>query len=363
MQMIFSRRGDGAPAPKTPTGPDGKPRTPDGVNYFSLEQAVEAFGMSEAELVTIYDDHFADLYPAARPEPDGSAGVVMREIDPRRLYDFQSQALRVVRYAHLADDEFQGVVEMCARRNLDPWRHVAAEVGHDQRGRRQLNIITTINALLLIAERSGKFDGTIEPEFLDEAGNWTPSPWTKAGDPVAARAGVRRKDFTEPQVETATWRRYCCYVQTPKGIEVSEAWIRGGAEQLAKCALALAIRMAFPEEAGQLYIREEMGQVKNPPAHRPPPADVAARAYPPPPLSSADANDPDEVVFDESTPETPDEFRAALAGLGFATDDARAGLIAKLRRQIPYPATSKSFWVAALRRVRERPDLYGGLAA
>lgn len=365
MQMIFSRRGDGAPAPKTPVGPDGKPRTPDGVTYFSLEQAVEAFQMSEAELTTIFDDQFGDLYPPAPPAADGSPGPVVRAIDPIRLDAARRLALRNVRFAHLTDAEFDGMLAICEARRLDPWRHVAAEVGHDQRGRRQLSVITTIDALLLVADRTGQYDGTTAAEFLGDAGEWIPQPWIRPENPVAARIAVRRKGFSQPQYEVATWRRYCAYVQTPRGLEISEAWIRGGPEQLAKCALALSIRRTFAEEAGSLYIREEMAQAANPPAHQPAPVEAAARAYPPNPLSSANANanDPDEVEFDDSTPTTMGEFNDALANLGFTGEDARARVIAKLKMSIPYPPTSKSFWAAALRRVRQRPDLYGGVIA
>lgn len=358
LQMIFERRADGSPAPRMPRTGDGIRREPDGVRFFSLEQAVEFFAMKEEELRALYDDAYGDLFNAETAQGE-STGVP--NIDTERVVEVRRDLLRVVRFPHLSDAEFDAVMEMCQRRRLDPWRHVYADAMGDQRGRRELKVITTIDAFRLLADRTEKYDGTTLAEYLDADGNWHKEVWpTRLGNPVAAKIGVRRKGFSQPQYEVATWDRYVQYIDTPRGPEVSEFWVKGGAQQLAKCALALAYRSAFPEEIGGLYTRDEMAQAHNPASVTPrvaaPPAVVERRAQ-------AIEAEPEEVVFDEETPETLVDFNAALEGFGFVTEDARKAVIAKLRMNVPYSPTSRTFWALAVKRLRTRPDLYGVMAS
>lgn len=367
LQMIFERRADGLPAPRMPRTGDGIPREPDGVRFFSLEQAVEFFNMTAEELRALYDDAYGDLFTTGPAQGEGTDVPIdtlpVPGMDPERVVALRRDLLRVVRFPHLSEAEFDAVMEMCQRRRLDPWRHIYADALGDQRGRRELKVITTIDAFRLMADRTGKYDGTTLPEYLDADGTWHKEVWpVRLGNPVAAKIGVRRKGFSQPQYEVATWDRYVQYIDTPRGLEVSEFWVKGGAQQLAKCALAMAYRSAFPEEMGGLYTRDEMAQARNPESVTPrvaaPPAVAAAREL----RAQAIEGEPEEVVFDEATPETLADFTAALEELGFVTEDSRKAVIARLRMTVPYAPTSRTFWALAIKRLRTRPDLYGVMA-
>lgn len=362
MEMLFKRsaRGDGSPVPCMPLDQDGQWVKPDCVRYFTLEQAVEVFGMSQDELREIYLEVFGGLM--APPPAEGQ--VAPLAFDPARVAVGRQHLVRVHRFPHLTEDEFQTVADLCTLRKLDLWRHVWAEVRpNPQTGKRELKVMTTIDAFVLIADRSGRYDGTTEPEYLSADGRWIGPVWTEPGYPVAARAGVRRKDFSTPQMEVARWDRYVQYINTERGLEVADHWVRAGAEMLSKCALALAFRKGFSEELGGLFLKDELDQSTNPAAQ------VAAPSGPVPafaptrfrPADSAiiDSHPPDEVEINDDTPATMAEFERALEGFGFGTDAARRAVIARLRLNIPLPPTSKSFWAAALRRLRQRPDLYG----
>jgi hypothetical protein len=222
-----------------------------------------------------------------------------------------------------------------------------------------------------IAGRTGQYDGTTEPEFLDEDGEWHRGVMPEGlGLPVAARCGVRRKGFSQPQVGVARWARYCAYRETPDGrLEVSEAWVKGGPEQLAKCALADAFRKAFWEEIGALYTLEEMAQAKNPPHARPSSAGqverplAAAARHSSAAAAAAAAPAEEEVEIDETTPETAGDFAKAIEEFGFGTERARRDVVARLRMGIPFAPTSRTFYAVALKRLRTRPDLYGARPA
>jgi hypothetical protein len=73
--------------------------------------------------------------------------------------------------------------------------------------------------------------------------------------PLAARVAVLRKDWTEPLYAVATWEEY---VQTTSQGRTTSMWLQRGAGQLAKCAEALALRKAFPQDLSGIYTDDEM---------------------------------------------------------------------------------------------------------
>lgn len=344
-QMVFGRRRDGSVAPRTPMERDGSPRTPDGVRTFGLGQAVEEFRMSEADLVALYEEFYGDMFPALH---DGEVGTF--EADPARSAQLRRALLRAVRFSHLNDDEFGAVMDVCMSRGLDAWRHVWAESRVDlQTGKRELKIIITIDALRAMADDTGRYRGPVGPFYLDAAGEWHKWVWTdKANPPVAARVGIRRAGFKHPVWAVAEWASYVQNVETPRGLEVSDFWLRSGAPQLGKCAEALALKKAFPKALGSLLTREEMDQAQNPPAPRSPHQ------------RTSHAGGDDDIAGD--TPVTWREFEGVLADrFGVNTPPARQAVIAKLREQIPGAgaAVPKTFFAQAIRALDRTPEAFG----
>lgn len=128
---------------------------------------------------------------------------------------------------------------------------------------------TSIDGLRLIAERSGKRDGEFPPEWCGEDGRWV-SIWLKDKAPAAARVAVHKKGCSQPFYGVALYREY---VQTSKKGNVTKFWLEKPALMLAKCAEALAIRKAFPQETAGIYAQEEM---QNAPTSGPAPKDTEA---------------------------------------------------------------------------------------
>lgn len=343
LQMIFGRRSDGSVAPRTPRNRDGSPREPDGFREFNLAQAVEAFKMSERELVALYEEFYGDLFPRLQ---DGEVG----SFDPAagNVARTKRDLLAAVRFPHLTEVELDAVVAYCDERGLDAWRHVYADARVEQWGRRELKFIVTIDALRSLADQTGRYRGQTMPYYLDDNGMWHKGPWTdKAKPPAASKVGIRRKGWPRPQFATARWESYVQTIETPRGLEVSDFWVKMGPEQLAKCAEALAFKKTFPKALGSLLTREEMEQASNAPARQ---------------CALHGPRQADDVVIDDETPCSWREFEQVLTErFGLQSETSRRDAIARLREAFGggNAAVSKTFFARAIRALEQSPEMFG----
>lgn len=165
-----------------------------------------------------------------------------------------------------SDDEFALFCEVCKATGLNPFAKQIYAIMRNQfdaelkRKVPRMTIQTAIDGFRLIAEMTALYAGQGPLEWCGSDGVWK-DVWLSSAAPVAARATVYRKDWVQPMQRVALMS---AYMQTKYEGGPTEMWSGGkGVGQLAKCAEALALRAAFPQNLSGLYTTEEMAQADN----------------------------------------------------------------------------------------------------
>jgi phage recombination protein Bet len=202
----------------------------------------------------------------------------------------------------VTEPELMAFLHECQRRKLDPFTRQIYLIGrYDNRKRRKVyRSQTSIDGFRLIARRAAdksgidySYEDTI---WFDEQGKRY-EIWLSPKPPAGAKVVVIRNGSRFDAVA-----RFGAYVQTDRDGNPSGQW-RGMADvMVAKCAEALALRKAFPEDLGGIYTEEEMAQADNPQR-------VTVTA---------------EVIRDERTPQNGDDPWYSTSWLDAAKDQAIA---------------------------------------
>lgn len=287
----------------------------------------------------------------------------------------QQAALDQIGIGAAPDGDKLVFLHVARRTGLDPFArqiHMVSRNTKDQRTNQWVTkwtIQTGIDGYRLIADRADKRDGTLreyaDTEWCDDQGVWH-DVWTSLKPPTAARVIVFRNGRKFPGV--AMYREY---VQTKRDGEPNSMWSRMPGNQLAKCAEALALRKAYPQDLSGIYTDDEMGQadreqrtVTDQPGasagdrmaamladSSPAPDSPESEPVAPPATRSADEGDGnDEASAGEDSP--PLNTRSALAkrmfavlndaGLGGKSDAEKAARLAEVSAIIGRTVDSSS---------------------
>ena len=169
-------------------------------------------------------------------------------------HSFNNETLELIKNTvapkDLTPKEFDMFIYQAKRTGLDPLsRQIYCIKLKDK-----VSIQSTIDGFRLIAERTGLYAGQTPVMWCNSQGKWY-DVWLEAIPPLAAKVGVIRKDFSEPLIAVA---RFDTYAQKLYDGKLKYNWAKMPDLMIGKCAEALALRKAFPQELSNIYSADEM---------------------------------------------------------------------------------------------------------
>jgi phage recombination protein Bet len=156
------------------------------------------------------------------------------------------------------DDEFALFMNTANRLGLDAFaKQIFCVKRYSKKDQREvMSIQVSIDGYRVTATRTGEDDGQDGPYWCGADGKWVDVWLDEKNPPAAAKVLVYRKGRARPYTGVAA---YASYVQTDSSGNANAMWSRGPDFMIAKCAEALALRKAFPNELGGTIIPEEAG--------------------------------------------------------------------------------------------------------
>lgn len=166
--------------------------------------------------------------------------------------DKQAAALSQLGVAQASNADLAVFFHQVTRTGLDPF---AKQIYMIERDGRQ-TIQTGIDGYRLIARRAaddrGETLGYDDTRWCGTDGEWVDA-WLSANPPAAAKVIVRRDGH--PFDAVAVFGEYAA---RKRNGDLTRMWQTKPALMLAKCAEALALRKAFPQELSGIYTSDEM---------------------------------------------------------------------------------------------------------
>jgi phage recombination protein Bet len=177
------------------------------------------------------------------------------------------QQIAVLRSVGVSEDvspaELSAFLHETQRTGLDPFLKQIYLIGRFDKkaGREVFRSQTGIDGYRVVAHRAAARD-RVELEYDDTLwcgpdGVWR-EMWIWDNPPLAAKVVVRKNGKPFPAI--ATLNEYAA--RWPEG-NLKDMWKRMPANQLAKCAEALALRKGFPQDLSGIYTDVEMQQSDN----------------------------------------------------------------------------------------------------
>lgn len=152
-------------------------------------------------------------------------------------------------------DELAFFLQVAKLKKLDPFTgqiHVVKR-WDSSLGKKKMTVQVGIDGFRVIASRTNDLAGIDDPEYDTE----------EEEHPNIARVTVYRYGRNDERIPYRATARWTEYAQTIKEGALGPMWKKSPYLMLGKCAEALALRKAFPDELSGMYTNEEMDQADN----------------------------------------------------------------------------------------------------
>lgn len=181
---------------------------------------------------------------------------------------FSNQQMALIRQTvakDCNDSEFDMFLHICKTVGLDPLRRqiYAFVFNKGDAAKRQLTPVVAIDGLRAIAERTGNYRPDDQPprfEYDEAAKNPDTDPLGIVSCTVTVYKHAHGAWF--PAVGQAFWDEYVPLFTDREGIaridRKKDKWVKMPRVMIAKCAEAIALRRAWPDDFGMLYESAEL---------------------------------------------------------------------------------------------------------
>ena len=160
-------------------------------------------------------------------------------------------------YPELPARDLERFLHIIEKTGLDPIRNqiyvVPRNTKKDGKWIKTWTIQTSIDGFRVIAERTGKYSPSKQPELQ----------YSEDKKITGAIAYLKKMTTDGTWHEVAAIAYWEEYVQLDKDKKLTTFWKKMPRLMIAKCAEALALRKAFPDALSGLYTDDEMGQANN----------------------------------------------------------------------------------------------------
>jgi phage recombination protein Bet len=233
---------------------------------------------------------------------------------------------------------------LCKGRELNPWTGDCFMIGFDSQGGANFELITAYQALLKRAENSSAFDGIEGGVVVLVDGKQEHRKGCLVGKNeviVGGWAKAYRQDRRIPHESVIDFKVY----DTGRS-----RWAKDPAGMITKCAKAAALREAFPNQVGGLYLQEELDRVHEDaemgavmePARIAAPVSRPARSENT--VTGEVLHDQPQQTTDELTVEQPRDWAAEFSAIGVTaeaieirkakTDAQRADVLKTVKKMV-----------------------------
>jgi phage recombination protein Bet len=260
--------------------------------------------------------------------------------DEMAVMEFSPEQRKMIRdsFANGASDaEFAVLMEVAKSRRLNPlMRQIYFVKRWDSAKRCEVwSTQISIDGLRAVAERTGVYDGQSEPAY----------EYDKDGKLTKCAVHIYRKDWSQGRSAVGV-AFFSEYAQTKKDGGLTSFWATKPHIMLAKCAEALAIRKAFPEDTSGLYVAEEMGDAAGEPVVERPSLPAAGRVEAPPPAAERVVEAKAEPKKGAPAPFVLALFNRVLALEGGNKKMAQARFISAAQGVLGDPPKPSNEWTA-----------------